>query len=534
MSVERSLELIDGPARAWPEGWGDWAVTHAAHRVAADRFLARLGPYPAERFRGRGVVIAGGGPAYFPSLYVTVRAIRHVGCSLPVQVWYLGRENELPADRRATLERYGVECVDADAVRERHPCRILNGWELKVYAVLHARFEEVLSLDADCYPVRDPSYLFDDPGYRQTGAVFWPDLPQAPGPNWSAFGVPPPGRGQIETGQFVVNKRRGWRPLQLAWWYCDHSDWSFLHGYGDKGALEVAWVKCETRYTIYSDTARWAADSFHHVGPDGGLLLLHRCRDKFRFGDPTYMTPQPFAANRFHPELPLEAECFGWLRELRRELNPEPSRGGPLVPRIKAFMYTCPERQAVWEGTMTRWRRTDWGEDPVVVVDDGTGPPSLDRHLATARRMVEAAGRHDADYFLLLENDLLFNVHLRANLESWPPLRDGWLWMGTLYNPHLPTDAEAFGGAWGSSFVPLVPGGYYGAQAVVLSRAAVAAALREWDEPGLLDLKLAGIARRHAPAVVLHQPSLVQHLETPSLWNGPYHRAVDFDPFFRA
>src|SRR5947209_8212678 len=93
MPAEELAGLLDGPARAWPPGWEHWEVTHWAHRLAADRLLAALPPYPAGRFRGRGVVIAGGGPAYFPSLYVTVRAIRRVGCSLPVQVWYLGRED---------------------------------------------------------------------------------------------------------------------------------------------------------------------------------------------------------------------------------------------------------------------------------------------------------------------------------------------------------------------------------------------------------------------------------------------------------
>jgi hypothetical protein len=236
----------------------------------------------------------------------------------------------------------------------------------------------------------------------------------------------------------------------------------------------------------------------------------------------------------------LEAECFGWLNSLGRELRPgagaDPVANGSRAPRIKAFMYTCPERREVFEGTLFRWRATDWGEDPVVIVDDGSGPPSHQRHLATARRMLEAAAADDADYFLFLENDLLFNLYLRHNLSTWPPLRDGWLWMGTLYNPNLTTadPAEGTANPWQTRFARLAPGGYYGAQAVVLSRAAVTTALREWDEPGLLDLKLAGIALRHSPSIVMHCPSLVQHLDTPSVLGCVYHRAIDYDPLFRA
>lgn len=321
MDVERLAELVAGPPLSWPPGWEDWEVTHQAHRLAADRFLDALSPYPEERFLGRGLVIAGGGTAYFPSLYVTVRAIRHAGWTLPIQVWYLGRDNEMPAKHQALLQPFGVECVDADAVRERHPCRILNGWELKAFAVLHAPFAEVLSLDADCYPVRDPSILFDDADYRQTGAVFWPDFWDAAPPDWNPFGLTPSGRVSIESGQFLVNKRLCWRPLQLAWWYNDHSDWSYLHGYGDKHTFEVAWTRCGRRYTMFREDVEWSVHSFKHVGPDGRLLFVHRCQDKFRFGTPSYMTPQSFAANHFHPELPLETECFHWLRELAEQLR---------------------------------------------------------------------------------------------------------------------------------------------------------------------------------------------------------------------
>jgi hypothetical protein len=531
MSVEHLIELLGAPARAWPPGWGDWAITHAAHRLAADRFLAAVGDYPADRFRGRGIVVAGGGPAYFPSLYVTVRAIRHVGCSLPIQVWYLGREDELPPDRRAILARYGVECVDADAVRTQHPCRILNGWELKVYAVLHAPFEEVLSLDADCYPVRDPSYLFDEAGFRHTGAVFWPDLRNGPPLDQRPFGVAPTSRASIESGQFLLNKSRVWRQLQLAWWYNDHSDWSYLHGYGDKHTLEVAWAKCGAAYTMYTEDAVWGGDSFHHVGPEGRLLLLHRCRDKFRFGESSFMNPQPHAANRFHPELPLEAECFRWLEELRRELDLPDVRP---AAQIQALMYTCPERRTVWEATIGRWRQTDWGADPVVIVDAGSGPPSGVRHVETARRMFARAAEVSADYSLFLEDDLLFNAHLAHNLARWPPLLDGALWMGTLYNPGLALGAGAPAEPWNARARRLAHSGYYGSQAIVLSRAAVALALREWDAPGLLDLKLAGIALRHGTEIVLHSPSLVQHVPVASACGTAGHRAVDFDPFFRA
>lgn len=196
-----------------------------------------------------------------------------------------------------------------------------------------------------------------------------------------------------------------------------------------------------------------------------------------------------------------------------------------------AFLYTCPERRATLDGTLARWRATDWGEDPTVIVDDGTGPTSVARIITTARRMLDAAAAAGADYSLFLEDDLLLNLHLRHNLANWPPVRDGWLWMGSLYNPGLiPGDA----GGWPDRHLRVAPNGYYGTQAFALSRAAIGTVLAEWAEPGPLDLKLAAIAVRHAGGVVVHDPSLVQQLPVPSAVGSGAHRAQNFDPFFRA
>lgn len=542
MPVEELAALVEGPPLAWPPGWEDWPVTRAAHLLASERYLSRLADYPQDRYRGRGIVIAGGGQRYFPSVYVTVRAIRAVGCRLPVQVWYLGRDEEMPPRHADLLAAFDVECVDGDAVRARYPCRILNGWELKVFALLHSPFEEVLLLDADCYPVRNPDILFDVPGYQAAGAIFWPDLPGGPVADWNAFGIAPTGRATIESGQVVVHKRVCWKPLQLAWWYNDHSDWSYLHGYGDKHTFEIAWARCEFAFHRFVEVPDWAECSFLHAGPDGQVLFVHRCRDKFRFQPADYLNPQPFAANRFHAGLPLEHECFGWLADLACELGPlvealplQAPAVLPAAPRIRAYMVSCPERQEVLAQTLARWRAGDWETDPTVVYDAQSGSPSPARLVAAAQWMLSLAAGEDAEYYLFLEDDLLFNLFLRENLKHWPPLREGRLWMGTLYNPGLtPRPGVDLSDFWDTKSVPLAESDYYGTQAVVLSRAALTVILREWDEPGPYDLKLAAIARRHGDGILAHAPSLVQHVPVPSLWGGVAHHAIDFDPFFRA
>lgn len=303
----------------------------------AEAFLAAVPDYPEGRYQGRGIVIAGGGERFFPSLYVTIRAVRHTGCRLPIQVWYLGRNDEMPADRQAILAPFGVACIDADKVRERHPARRLDGWELKVFATLHSPFEELLFLDADCYPCRNPEFLFELDDYRERGAVFWPDMALFDRRlKWPAFGVPDPQRpGSVESGQYLLNKRTSWRPLNLAWHYNDYSDYYYRYCYGDKHTFEVAWTRCEQPFVMWTPHAVWDQVAYLHAGPDGETLFVHRCADKFRFERQKYTTNQNHPAAIYVPSLPVERECWGWMAEL-----------APLLGRTAKLPVVLEERDA--------------------------------------------------------------------------------------------------------------------------------------------------------------------------------------------
>ncbi len=284
----------------------------------AGHFLARLKAYPGRRYQGRGVVIAGGGERYFPALYVTVRALRHVGCTLPIQVWYLGRNGEMPRSRKGMLGGFGVECIDADEVRKKHPARMLDGWELKVFATLHSSFQEVLFLDADCYPCRNPEFLFDLDEYRRAGAIFWADCVLVDDRlKWAAFGLDDPKRlGSIESGQYVIHKQLSWKALNLAWFYNDHSDYYYRYCYGDKHTFEAAWNYQRQPFVMFTPIAHVEKAGYVHTGPDHRPLFVHRCSDKFRLNSQEYPTPQRHSISTFYPSLPLERECWGWLNEL--------------------------------------------------------------------------------------------------------------------------------------------------------------------------------------------------------------------------
>ncbi len=114
-------------------------ITEKNSRQELEKFLATVKNYPQKRFEGKGIVICGGGEKYFPGTWVLVNMLRYHGCTLPIEVWYLGDE-EMDPHMANLLKPMGVTCIDGLQKRKEHPCRILKGWELKAYALLHSAF----------------------------------------------------------------------------------------------------------------------------------------------------------------------------------------------------------------------------------------------------------------------------------------------------------------------------------------------------------------------------------------------------------
>ncbi|NLF73509.1 MAG: hypothetical protein GX575_31110, partial [Candidatus Anammoximicrobium sp.] len=129
----------------------------------------------------------------------------------------------------------------------------MNGFESKPYAIQWSRFAEVLYLDADNVPVRDPTFLFETPQYGQSGAIFWPDYHRLSRERaaWRVFGnVPYRDEPEVESGQIVIDKARCWRALTFANWCGERSAFFFQHVYGDKELFHLCWRKLGQEYAM--------------------------------------------------------------------------------------------------------------------------------------------------------------------------------------------------------------------------------------------------------------------------------------------
>jgi ADP-heptose:LPS heptosyltransferase len=278
--------------------------------LACDRFIRTM-PAGDQGHEGRGIVLCAGGVRYFANAWVCLRMLRRLGCRLPVQVWHLGRK-EMDDRMRALLEPLGVECVDAGRVRRRFPARILGGWELKPYALVHSSFREVLLLDADNVPVVNPEFLFDTPQFRRTGALFWPDYDRGRDPDagrvWRSCGLRQPDEPEFETGQVVLDKHRCWRALRLALWFNEHSDFYYQFLHGDKETFHLAFRKLRQPYALVPTPIKALAGTMCQHDFHGRRLFQHRNTDKWRWS----------GGNRLVAGFRFERECREDLRELRR------------------------------------------------------------------------------------------------------------------------------------------------------------------------------------------------------------------------
>ena len=165
------------------------------------------------------MMLAGGRYSEYAATALTM--LREVGSQLPVEVW-MKNSTEEKAGWCAELQEQGMVCRKLEDYLDMsvlpHP------YQWKIFTMLFSSFQEILFLDADNIPLRNPDYLFESEVYKKNGAILWPDY-------WTHTGSPLlpyvmavtdeasdkfQGEQTVESGQMVWNKRIHWR-VSLFW-----------------------------------------------------------------------------------------------------------------------------------------------------------------------------------------------------------------------------------------------------------------------------------------------------------------------------
>jgi hypothetical protein len=258
----------------------------AEELAALGERLANWQPdYPADRFSGRGIVVCAGGSRVFTNAYVLLFVLRRtLGCTLPIEVWHFGAA-EMSPSMAGLLAELDVDVVDALPRIAAAGASVLDGWQLKPFALQHSRFAEVLLLDADQVPVGDPAQVFDWPEYRDAGAVFWPDVVelQETNPVWAALGLTPRRTISFESGQVLVDKRRHWRALSVVGALNAEADRLYRMIYGDKDTFLIGWQLASAAGAVVPHTP--FGDERYLVQRDfvGAPIFQHRTNSKWSY-----------------------------------------------------------------------------------------------------------------------------------------------------------------------------------------------------------------------------------------------------------
>lgn len=220
---------------------------------------------------------------------------------------------------RHLLGRFDVECLDALQFPTTLTMDQLKGWPLKPFSVIHSPFREVLSIDADNYPVQDPTYLFELPAYKEHGAIFWPDVRLTPenAHIWKMMGLQPRLEPEFESGQMLIDKAKCMEPLRLAMQMNEQPEVYYKLLWGDKDTYRFAWHKYGQPFAM---TPRPVEMLSIRGGPCcAGVMCQHDLEGERIFQHRNLFKWQFHGENPMVPGFLFEGECRELLEDLRAQ-----------------------------------------------------------------------------------------------------------------------------------------------------------------------------------------------------------------------
>jgi alpha 1,2-mannosyltransferase len=250
----------------------------------------------------RGVVITSKGDL-FGIAVTAILMLRRVGSKLPIQLFLDPTDDQQQKMCTESLGPLQVQCLNINDFLQlpnnsdwRTPQ--LERFQFKVFSIIFSTFQDVLFLDADAFPIRDPDHLFDVEPYKSHGLVTWPDfwVPTISPLFYDIAGAKMPNvtisSRASESGIMLYNKAKHADSLLLAAYYNFHGKYYYqlqsqgAWGSGDKetfmqSALVLGkphwqvktYAEFVTADEIHDGSAIWQADpeqdwKTHHKSPE--------------------------------------------------------------------------------------------------------------------------------------------------------------------------------------------------------------------------------------------------------------------------
>jgi hypothetical protein len=187
----------------------------------------------------------------FNQTILSIYTIRELNCLLDIEVWHYG--NDLTESEIMEFTHLNVTVVDLKSLMKNQFNHVNDKmYEVKGGALIYTNFTEILYLDSDNIPLRDPTFLFDTKEYDEYGAIFWPDYWKTSGfnPIWSILQIECSPEYEQESGQLVLNKTRLLilRGLHLAFYMQLNREFYFSFLLGDKDTFRFGFKALGVEY----------------------------------------------------------------------------------------------------------------------------------------------------------------------------------------------------------------------------------------------------------------------------------------------
>ena len=148
------------------------AMKQSHEEIVTVKHMAPRLPYKS---KSHGIVMTAG-KVHFGMAITAIRMLRRVGSGLPVELFL-----DSWADYDAGMCERSIPSLNARWVvlsiwNTTQKLGSLVKYQYKVFALLISSFEELIFLDADAFPVRNPDNLLDLEPYKAAGLAMWPDF----------------------------------------------------------------------------------------------------------------------------------------------------------------------------------------------------------------------------------------------------------------------------------------------------------------------------------------------------------------------
>ena len=262
----------------------------------------------------KGIVYLAGGKTYFVNAYASIKMLRHLGCNLPVEWFYLGDEMK-PNWIKIVEEIPNVKCINLGNLNTNNR-KDMGGWQNKITSILESSFDEVLFLDADNFVWRNPEYLFETKEYQETGAFLWKDIsdwrPEQNDELEKYFGCVPTTKECCESGQLLFNKTKCMKALERTKEYNLDSANAYKIVYGDKDTFYFGFVSTKTPFHFIEKRPDIGYKCLHQHDTDGKVIFSHLTGGKWALNGRPFITQQSY---------PYVKECKEFINELRDKLG---------------------------------------------------------------------------------------------------------------------------------------------------------------------------------------------------------------------